>query len=548
MRRAFLASGAVAAVAAAAVAGIAYHEVGVRNRSQHQAETVVSSYLRAWSSSHWADASALTQPARGIDPAAYLSHTASGLHLAGVTFSDIHVVTKKGQPHADFATVMAVQGAGTYDYQGHLVLTKAAKVGWRVRFDEASVHPSLAAGTRLVRLRDPGKRGAVLGADGRPLAALDQELAANVVGQTAAMTAKDATAKGIRSDAGDLIGSSGLERSMESTLASTATASVAISDAKGTILSRLKTFPGKDGADLRTTFDLAVQSAGERALASQSKPGALVAIDTRTGAIKAIVNSPLGGFPRAVAGAYPPGSTFKIITSTAALMNGRTSSTTLTCPKSVKVEGRTFVNAEKEEFGSIPFIEAFAQSCNTAFAGLVRDLPLNAVGDASKLYGFTESRDSAGPLPLNGIGGYFPKPAGFATAVGQAIGQDQVVASPIEMASVAAAISAGQWRQPFLTDPAPPSLAHHDIPVAATIRSFMAAVVSHGTAAHAGLPPGTFGKTGTAEFGPGPPYKTHAWFVGYRGPIAFAIVIEGGGFGGEVAAPLAAGFLRALPS
>ena len=69
----------------------------------------------------------------------------------------------------------------------------------------------------------------------------------------------------------------------------------------------------------------------------------------------------------------------------------------------------------------------------------------------------------------------------------------------------------------------------------------MASVVqSGGTAAGAGLPSGTFGKTGTAEFGNGNPPPTHAWFIGYRGNIAFAVIVEGGGVGGRVAAPLAA--------
>jgi cell division protein FtsI/penicillin-binding protein 2 len=73
----------------------------------------------------------------------------------------------------------------------------------------------------------------------------------------------------------------------------------------------------------------------------------------------------------------------------------------------------------------------------------------------------------------------------------------------------------------------------------------MAAVVTNGTATGAGLPPDTHGKTGTAEFGPANPPQTHAWFIGYRGDLAFAIVVTGGGVGGTVAAPIAATFLNA---
>jgi cell division protein FtsI/penicillin-binding protein 2 len=71
-------------------------------------------------------------------------------------------------------------------------------------------------------------------------------------------------------------------------------------------------------------------------------------------------------------------------------------------------------------------------------------------------------------------------------------------------------------------------------------------VVTGGTAAPAGLPAGVGGKTGTAEFGAGNPLPTHAWFIGFRGDLAFAVVVDGGGVGGRVAAPVAARFLRSL--
>jgi len=81
-----------------------------------------------------------------------------------------------------------------------------------------------------------------------------------------------------------------------------------------------------------------------------------------------------------------------------------------------------------------------------------------------------------------------------------------------------------------------------------TLQSFMAGVVRRGTgqaAAVAGRD--VFGKTGTAEFGNTDPAPTHAWFVGYSGNIAFAVLVEGGGVGGRVAAPIAGDFLQRLP-
>ena len=80
----------------------------------------------------------------------------------------------------------------------------------------------------------------------------------------------------------------------------------------------------------------------------------------------------------------------------------------------------------------------------------------------------------------------------------------------------------------------------------ASLQEMMGAVVDYGTGqALKGVPGGrVHGKTGTAEFGSGDPPPTHAWFIGYQGDVAFAVVVDGGGFGGSVAAPVAADFLR----
>jgi cell division protein FtsI/penicillin-binding protein 2 len=76
----------------------------------------------------------------------------------------------------------------------------------------------------------------------------------------------------------------------------------------------------------------------------------------------------------------------------------------------------------------------------------------------------------------------------------------------------------------------------------------MRGVVTQGTGTAAANVPGApvYGKTGTAEFGTAQPPQTHAWFIGYRGDVAFAVIVEGGGVGGQVAAPIAAQFLSAI--
>ena len=74
----------------------------------------------------------------------------------------------------------------------------------------------------------------------------------------------------------------------------------------------------------------------------------------------------------------------------------------------------------------------------------------------------------------------------------------------------------------------------------------MRAVVTIGTAAGVSFPPGVYGKTGTAEYGSGPNPPSHGWFIGYRGDLAFAVLVEGGGFGASSAGPIAASLLRKI--
>jgi cell division protein FtsI/penicillin-binding protein 2 len=153
-------------------------------------------------------------------------------------------------------------------------------------------------------------------------------------------------------------------------------------------------------------------------------------------------------------------------------------------------------------------------------------------------------------LGVAAYGGSVPAPTGPSELAATAIGQAKVTASPLAMASVVATLASGTWHAPRLVAGAPnDSVAPKpvDAGVIAALQDMTASVVARGTASGARLPAGTHGKTGTAEFGSGSPPPTHAWFVGYRDDLAFAVIVVNGGVGGEVAAPLAARFLNALP-
>ncbi len=302
-----------------------------------------------------------------------------------------------------------------------------------------------------------------------------------------------------------------------------------------------RVIPAVPGRDVTTTIDLRVQRAGEAALAPVGLPAAIVAIDTRTGGVLASVNHPAGGFSRAIRGQYPPGSTFKVITTTAALLAGRNENTLLDCPPTRTVDNYVFKNASNESFGQINLLKAFAVSCNTAFVNLRESMTEADMKRAALLYGF----DGTQPLPIESYGGSYPVPLNGVVAAAAAFGQGQVQTSPLQMASVAAAVAGGAWRRPFVvgraavTHPIPPA-------VDTQLKAMMRPVVTSGTADVLQFPGVVYGKTGTAEYGSGTNPPTHAWFIGWRGTVAFAVIVEGGGFGASVAAPIAANFLSDL--
>ncbi|HWW52904.1 MAG TPA: penicillin-binding transpeptidase domain-containing protein [Acidimicrobiales bacterium] len=400
------------------------------------------------------------------------------------------------------------------------------------------------------------------------------DLAAHVIGRVGPVTAELLTKLGPPYEANDQVGLSGLEASAERALAGTPSGEIDVVDAGGTVVSVLQHFAGSAGRAVQTTLDIGVQRAAEAALNGVSQPAALVAIRPSTGEVEAVVSRPTAvAFDRALEGRYAPGSTFKVVTATALLELGLSPNASVTCPPDVIVGGKKFTNFEGEAAATLTFARAFALSCNTAFVSLASRLtPPQLVATAAQ-FGFgTDPR-----LGVPAIGGRSPLPSGSLEQAAAAIGQGSVDASPLAMAEVAAAAESGQWRAPSLvvgapagststaptsttptstattvsTTATPPATsAPLAADVLAALHQLMAGVVTSGTGTAAAVPggPPVFGKTGTAEFGTATPPATHAWFIGFRGDLAFAVLVEGGGIGGQVAAPLAAKFLAALPA
>lgn len=379
-------------------------------------------------------------------------------------------------------------------------------------------------------------------------------------------------------------GATGLEQSYRAQLAGT-------SDAQ--FLQRLVDLASgsrRQGASLETTLDARAQQAAARGLGS--RPGAVVAIDYTTGAVRALVTSPTydpndlathdldalsanadaleqaAGKPlanRAAREIYPPGSTFKLVVSAAALDAGMTPETTLDAPASLQLPGSTSVlnNAGSCGGTQVTLRQALQTSCNTAFANLGSQLGAEALRTQAAKFGFGSAQ-----LPeLSGVASRFPDKLDRAQLMMSSIGQFDVAATPLQMALVGAGIANdGVVMEPYLVQrvrAADLSVVSQRTPRAqsvamtpanaAALQDMMVNVVQNGTGTRAqisGVRVG--GKTGTAltdgRFAP------YAWFVAWADDpaIAVAVFVQDAGVdgsevsGGRFAAPIAKSVIEAM--
>ncbi|HEX2028172.1 MAG TPA: penicillin-binding transpeptidase domain-containing protein [Nitriliruptorales bacterium] len=550
----------VVGLLAAAVGGYAWwqrSQARARERARAAAAEAAGAYLAAWEARDVDRMRSLSvDPPDGFDDLHRATVEALGVQAVEVDAGTATLVDPgsiAAGATVPYSATLHLAGLGQWSYDATVPLVPVGEGEdrrWRVDWSPAVLHPALDDGERLDRVREWPSRAPILGHDGRALdpAGIGLEL---VVGRTGEVTAELLQRLGEPYRPGDMVGLGGLQLAFERRLAGSPSGDVRVVDAQGQVVEVLHRFPGEQPAPLRTTLDPDAQRAAAGALATASSPSAMVVVDASTSEIRAVVNRPDSGFNRAFSGRYPPGSAFKVVTTTAVLRAGVTPETVVSCPERAVVHGRPFRNFEGEAFGDIPFREAFYRSCNTAFVQLAADLEDGALDAAAADYGF----DSGWSLPVGEPVARFPEPRDLAERAAAAIGQARVEASPVHLASVAAAVGQGRWRSPTLLADADPTVAPDGLDlVADTIAALMREVPRRGTAEGAGLPEGVAGKTGTAEYGTGAPLPTHALFIGFRsdgaGPqrdVAFAVVVEGGSSGGAVAAPVAARFLAALP-
>ena len=350
---------------------------------------------------------------------------------------------------------------------------------------------------------------------------------------------------------------------------------------------------GREREGLDVVTNLSVQGTEAAVAALGGRKGAVVAIEPQTGKVRVMVSVPeydanlvptefgrLNRDPnkpllnRTTQELYPPGSTFKVVTATAALDSGKVTPESIIDGSSPRdVSGVPLANAGGTSFGSISFTDALTNSVNTVFAQVGEQVGARTLVEYMKRYGFYADPHLDYPdeqmIPsgvINGDGDYVE--SGFdvgRVAIGQGGLEGEIRAAPVQMAQVAAAVAnGGRLMRPQLTD----RIVRKDGRVAERIEpdlqstvmkpetaeqltAMMSRVVEEGTGTAAALAGITVaGKTGTAEVGANREF-TQPWFIAFA-PVenprmAIAVTVERTtGQGGTVAAPIAKTVLEAL--
>ena len=340
----------------------------------------------------------------------------------------------------------------------------------------------------------------------------------------------------------------------------------------------------REGEDIVTTLDPSAQRTAQQALSGQR--GAIVALDPRTGDVKAMASSP-DYDPNALSPArftalnqdatsqplvnratqfgYAPGSTFKVVTATAALDSGAfTPSSVVNGRNGVSISGVPLANDYHQDFGPISLTEALQQSVNTVWAQVAVSLGRATLARYMGRFGFDRKPELDYPATQMSSSGEYGHgrlldPRSSLVDVGRmGIGQDKLQVTPLQMAEVAAAVANhGRLMRPHLTArivdrdgrtvqtvaPAVQSVVCKPS-TAAAVTQMMEAVVQGGTGTQAQIPGiNVAGKTGTAETLGSSSYN-NVWFIAFapaEAPrVAIAVTLQHvQGFGGAVAAPLA---------
>lgn len=553
-------------------------------RGESEAVGVAERFARAWARGDYAAMYAQ------IDPAARRTLSASAFagdyQAAGRTATAISA-RLAGSAHEGSGGAVIVPVRVRTRLFGTLALSwripvSAGPAGERVNWSRSLAFPGVPPGATLSRHTELPPRAPILARDGTalaegsppagssegarysPLGAVAEAVAGDV-GPVPSARRGQLEAEGVPPDA--IVGSSGLELAYDAQLRGRPGG---VLSAGGRILARARAIPGQP---LKTTISPAVQRAAVTALGGRL--GGVIALVPQTGEI--LAEAGLG-----TDDTQPPGSTFKMVTVTAVLKSGiATPQTTFPYNTKTVLEGTTLENAAGESCGGTLTL-AFAVSCNSVFIPLGVKLGAKRLVETAEAFGMNHSPGLPGAVAST-----IPHASEFSGEVelgSSAIGQGKVLASPLQMATIAATI-ANNGRRPQPTFTASGTHGARSQPVvmseriAHEVRTLMKAVVEYGIGGAAAIPGvEVAGKTGTAELSSNPcggapeggtpkqgatgeaeasaescaakeKRNTDAWFAAFapasKPKLAVGVLVVKDGYGGETAAPIARQVLEA---
>ena len=493
------------------------------------AEQVTTAFLQAWSNGAIGQAAGLTD-----DPAAARAAlTAYGQDLylrklTGTVLSAAPTSASGGTQATGAAASAAVEAvtfslgatvassaapgaeSGIWSYHSALTAYQVPDgTGWLIEWDPSVVAPNLTAGQHLAATVVPSQSTSVTDSAGNPLSSYPDNGLAHI-------------ATLLEQHAPTGAGAPGLSVQIEDS------AGTAVADSQAMVTS-------PKASQVATTISPQAERAALNAV-SGSDGSAMVVLQPSTGYILGIANN--AGFnDYALTAEVAPGSTMKIITASALIDDGLTSENSpVECPATYTVQGVTYQNDQEEsEPAGTPFSLDFAKSCNNAFSQWWPQLNGQLASTAQTYYGLNQPWSIGIPGTSNA---YFDAPASASGSelAEEAFGEGKLTASPLAMASVAATVDAGQFRQPILV-PGTATVSASPLPAStdAQLKDMMRDVVTEGTAESIGFGPDVYAKTGTADVAG--QEQPNSWMVAFDPgqDIAVADLVVNAGYGAQVA-------------
>ena len=377
--------------------------------------------------------------------------------------------------------------------------------------------------------------------------------ASEVVGTVGSEASSRLRDEGASYQPGTTIGLTGLQAAYQHRLAGSPTTQIVAENASGQQTAVLRQWQGKDGLPITTTINSSVQSAASAALNAVPNASAeIVAVQATTGQIMAVAGQQAAGGKLPAGGALnaqlSPGTAFTIVSTAALLGSGTSTSTKVPCTSSANVGGQLFSDQglSASSGSNATFTQDFAQGCGTAFAGLSRRLSGSDLRAVTKGFGLGASWQ----LPLQAFSGSVPNATTDGQLAGETIGQG-VKVSPLGMALVAGAVASGVYHSPVLVSNPPDKPSSSQAPLSGSalgsLRALMRSTVTSGAGQSANVSGGgsVYGQTALVQTGTGHHTQFQSWFVGFRGNIAFTVLIASSSH--DISASVLAGqFLNAL--